>query len=121
MDRAPRTVLVVDDDRSVQEAVREELVHRGCYVLLASDGEAAMRLLESIAPEVLVLDLQLPRGSGPLIAARLRMLPRRPRVIICSAVLEAPAIAAEVEADAVVLKPFVRADLRREVERLLDA
>lgn len=112
-------VLVVDDDRGVQEAVREELANREYEVIIASDGDAAMRLLDSLRPDVLVLDLKLPMVSGPMVAAKLHMLPSRPHVLICSAVPYAPEIASDVGADGVLLKPFVRADLRREVERLL--
>ncbi|HXU68158.1 MAG TPA: response regulator [Polyangia bacterium] len=114
-------VLVVDDDRGVQDAVREELANREYEVIIASDGDAAIRLLDSMAPDVLVLDLKLPRVSGPMVAAKLNMLglSSRPRVIICSAVPYAPEIATDVGADGVLLKPFVRADLRAEIERLL--
>ncbi len=114
-----RTVLVVDDDREVQQAVREELANREYEVVIASDGEAALRLLDALTPDVLVLDLQLPHVSGPLVAARLRMMARPPRLLICSAIPFAPEIADDLAADGVLLKPFVRADLRSEVERLL--
>jgi len=113
-------VLVVDDDRGVQEAVREELANRDYEVVIASDGDAAIRLLDALTPDVLVLDLKLPNVSGPMVAARINLLTsRRPRVLICSAVPYAPEIATDVGADGVLLKPFVRADLRMEIERLL--
>lgn len=114
-----RLVLVVDDDRAVQEAVRSELAHREYEVMVASDGEAALRLLDTMRPDVLVLDLQLPGVSGPTVAARLRMMPRPPRLLVCSALDGAEEIARDVGADVLMLKPFVRADLRAEVERLL--
>jgi CheY-like chemotaxis protein len=121
MSMSRRVVLVVDDDRSVQDAVREELAHREYEVVIASDGESALRLLESLAPDVLVLDLQLPNVSGPTVAAHLRRMEKQPKLIVCSAIAFAPEIAKDIEADALVLKPFVRADLRAEVERLLKA
>jgi CheY-like chemotaxis protein len=114
-------VLVVDDDRGVQDAVREELGNQDYEVVVAGDGDAAIRLLGTLSPDVLVLDLKLPRVSGPMVAAKLHMLPSRPQVLICSAVPYAPEIANDVGADGVLLKPFVRADLRHEVERLVAA
>jgi CheY-like chemotaxis protein len=114
-----KLVLVVDDDRGVQDAVREELANREYEVVIASDGDSALRLLEAMKPDVIVLDLKLPNVSGPMVAAKLNMLPSRPRVLICSAVAYAPEIATDVGADGVLLKPFVRADLRMEIERLL--
>ena len=112
-------VLVVDDDLVVQDAVREELANRDYEVVIAGDGDAAMRLLDAMSPDVLVLDLQLPHVSGPMVAAKLKMLRSRPQLLICSAVPYAPEIATDVGADGVLLKPFVRADLRQEIERLL--
>ncbi len=113
------TVLVVDDDRQVQEAVREELSNREYEVIIVSDGDSALRMLESVTPDVIVLDLQLPHVSGPSVAAKLRLMDRPPRVLVCSAVPYAAEIAADLSADGVLLKPFVRADLRSEVERLI--
>jgi DNA-binding response OmpR family regulator len=112
-------VLVVDDDRGVQDAVREELANRDYEVIIASDGDSALRLIDAMSPDVLVLDLHLPNVSGPMVAAKLNMLPSRPRVLICSAVPYATEIASDVGADGLLLKPFVRADLRLEIERLL--
>jgi CheY-like chemotaxis protein len=112
-------VLVVDDDRGVQDAVREELANRDYEVVIASDGDAAIRLIDALSPDVLVLDLKLPNVSGPMVAAKINMLKCRPQVLICSAVPYAPEIATDVGADGVLLKPFVRADLRQEIERLL--
>jgi len=112
-------VLVVDDDRSVQQAVADELAHRDYEVVIAPDGESALRLLDALEPRVLVLDLQLPDISGPTVASRLRLMERPPRLLVCSAVPFAPEIAADLSADGILLKPFVRADLRAEVERLL--
>jgi two-component system response regulator VicR len=114
-------VLVVDDDRGVQDAVREELANSGYEIIVASDGDTAIKLLDALTPDVLVLDLRLPHVSGPMVAAKLNMLPSRPRVLICSAVPYAPEIANDVGADGVLLKPFVRSDLRQEIERLLAA
>jgi CheY-like chemotaxis protein len=116
-----RLVLVVDDDRQVQEAVREELSNRDYEVVIVSDGDSALRMLEALSPDLLVLDLQLPDVSGPSVAARLHMMEHRPRVLICSALAAAAEIAVELAADGVVLKPFVREDLRREIERLIQA
>ncbi len=110
---------MVDDDRAVQEAIREELSNRDYEVVIVPDGESALHMIETLMPDVLVLDLQLPDVSGPSIAAKLQRMPERPRVLICSAVPYAAEIAADLFADGVLLKPFVREDLRAEVERLV--
>lgn len=112
-------VLVVDDDRGVQEAVMQELGGRDYEVLVTGDGESAIRMIDARSFDVLVLDLRLPHVSGPMVAAKLNLLPQRPQVLICSAVPFAPEIANDVGADGVLLKPFARADLRAEIERLV--
>jgi len=112
-------VLVVDDDPVVQKAVRLELEHREYAVFVTSDGDSALRLIETLSPDVLVLDLKLPGVSGPMVAAALGAVPRRPRLLICSGLAEAEDIARDLGADAVVKKPFACSDLRAEIERLL--
>jgi histidine kinase len=57
----------VEDDPRVRQSLQALLTGWGCEVLLASDGEEALRLAEqsSAAPDVLLLDYRLPDGSGP--------------------------------------------------------
>ena len=104
---------------ALADAVREELSNRDYEVVIVSDGDSALRMIEALRPDVIVLDLQLPHVSGPSVAAKLRMMERPPKVLICSAVPYAAEIAADLAADGVLLKPFVREDLRSEVERLI--
>jgi len=72
-------LLVVDDDRSVQEAIIDELADSNYEVRVVSDGDAAIRFLDTRIPDLLVLDLRLPHVSGPMVAAKLNLLPSRPR------------------------------------------
>jgi CheY-like chemotaxis protein len=112
-------VLIVDDDGAVQQAVREELSHQSYGVVVTSDGDSAVRLIQALRPDVVVLDLILPQVSGAMVAATLRSLDLRPRLLLLTGLPEAHDIARELEADGVVEKPLVRADLRRAIERLI--
>jgi len=58
------TVLVVEDDPQLREAYRNYLAAARYRVVLASDGLAALTTIESERPDVVVLDLGLPRVSG---------------------------------------------------------
>ena len=58
------TVLVVEDDRSVRELYRNILTAAGYAVAAVEDGLDALRSIERQAPQVVVLDLALPRLSG---------------------------------------------------------
>jgi two-component system, OmpR family, response regulator MprA len=57
-------VLVVDDDPSVRESLRRSLVFNGYQVELAEDGEHALRKVASTHPDVVVLDVMMPRMDG---------------------------------------------------------
>ena len=110
-------VLIVDDDRAVLDVAADALKDADYVVLLASDGETALRLIESHQPRVLVLDLNIPHISGPFVATMAQMAARPPRLIVCSGVAGAEQIARDVGADAVLQKPFARADLRALIDQ----
>ena len=113
-------VLIVEDDSSTAKSIELMLKSENFIVDHTDLGEDGLEIGKLYDYDIIVLDLQLPNVSGPMVAAKLNMLRSpRPRVLICSAVPYAPEIATDVGADGVLLKPFVRADLRHEVERLL--
>jgi two-component system response regulator MprA len=65
-------ILVADDDRPVLESLRRSLAFNGYDVLLASNGEEALRLLAEKRPDALVLDVMMPRLDGLETCRRLR-------------------------------------------------
>jgi len=66
------TVLLVEDDLLFQRAYNAHLVDEGYVVRLASDGEQALREIEASPPDLVLLDLLLPRLSGYDVLARIR-------------------------------------------------
>ncbi len=76
--RLDATVLVVDDDDDFRAALAETLEEEGCDVVDARTGEEALALLDEAAkgrvraPDLLVLDLLMPRMSGLEVLQRLR-------------------------------------------------
>ena len=66
------TVLIVEDNRDLAEAVAEVLRSIGYCTLIAHDGEAALSEVASSMPEVVILDLELPALGGLEVARRLR-------------------------------------------------
>lgn len=58
------TVLVVEDDPSLRDLYRQTLLASGYRVMVAGDGLTALALLEEQKPDVVILDLALPRVSG---------------------------------------------------------
>ena len=65
-------VLVVDDDASLREMLAEYLGSHGFSVSVAPDGEAMRAEIERVAPDVVLLDLRLPREDGLSLARYLR-------------------------------------------------
>jgi two-component system response regulator MprA len=65
-------VLVVDDDRDVRDSLRRSLTFEGYLVTTAADGEQALASVVAERPDIVVLDLQMPRLDGLETCRRLR-------------------------------------------------
>jgi len=72
----PATILIVEDDMLFQTIYRSRLGQEGYQVKVASDGEEALHEIEASPPDLLLLDLVLPRLSGYEVLTRLRANPR---------------------------------------------
>ena len=68
----PRTVLVVDDDPHIRQLLVFALGRAGLDTLQAEDGEAALAAVERHAPDLVVLDINMPRMDGLEVCRRLR-------------------------------------------------
>jgi CheY-like chemotaxis protein len=69
---AGKTILIVDDSRDVRRAYREALVALGYRVVVAADGEQALRALDEDTPDVALIDIHLPRINGYRLAQAMR-------------------------------------------------
>jgi CheY-like chemotaxis protein len=110
----------VDDEASLRELVR--VVLGGSYRFVeAEDGEQALEVARSDRPDLIVLDVMLPRLNGLEVLAELRRdeeLSTIP-VVIVTAWSHAQSLAVSSGADHFVSKPFDPDDLKRPVEELL--
>src|SRR3954471_21023270 len=70
-DRPPR-VLVVEDDDDIAQVLQRSLRLEGYEVRLAADGETALDVATNFVPDLVVLDLGLPKLDGIEVAKRLR-------------------------------------------------
>ncbi|HEX7463912.1 MAG TPA: response regulator, partial [Actinomycetota bacterium] len=59
-----QTILVVDDEEAIAEAVRARLESEGYAVVVAADGPQAIELAAAVHPDLVVLDLMLPGMDG---------------------------------------------------------
>jgi len=82
-----KTILVVEDEPDVQLVLATALKDAGFNVMTASNGHEAYNQIKHQAPDLITLDLVMPRQSGPLLYKKLRTKPKYAdvRVIIVSA------------------------------------
>jgi DNA-binding response OmpR family regulator len=115
-------ILVVEDETSIGEVVSLYLKRAGYEVIYVQDGEAAVEVLEQTEPDLIVLDLMLPKVDGYEITHWLRSRSNVPIIMLTARREERDRIAGlEMGADDYVVKPFspqelvsrVRAVLRR--------
>jgi CheY-like chemotaxis protein len=122
--RRQRSVLIVDDSADTREMYGTFLGFRGFSVLTAPDGDAAVALARSRRPDVIVMDLAMPRLNGISAVQRLRHDPRTrsiPVIILTGYAFRAIQQGAlEAGADAFLTKPCLPEDLERHVRALLD-
>lgn len=76
------TILVVEDYEDTSLAMRLALEHKGFHIIEASDGEQAVRLAESVRPEVILMDLNLPVLDGFGATEHIRANPELKETII---------------------------------------
>ncbi|MCS7167266.1 MAG: response regulator [Gemmatales bacterium] len=81
-----KTVLLVDDDPEIVQSMRVVLESRGYRVLTAEDGNAGLALAEKHQPDLVVVDMMMPRKSGFIVLEKLKARKEgAPRVIMITA------------------------------------
>ncbi|NJC72035.1 response regulator transcription factor [Planosporangium thailandense] len=114
------TVLVVDDDLTVRDVVRRYLERAGHRVLVAGDGEEALRLIDSGRPDLVVLDIMLPGVDGVEVCRRTRRWSSVPIVMLTALGEESDRVLGlQLGADDYVTKPFSPRELALRVESVL--
>jgi CheY-like chemotaxis protein len=103
----PGRILVVDDDAIFVDMVRAVLVEAGFVVESAPDGRQALDVAAVFVPDVILLDLAMPRSSGEEFARLYELEPEpKARIVVVSGRPEAPERAMAIGARAVIPKPF---------------
>lgn len=114
-------ILVVEDDANLRETLAEILADDGHEVRVATDGAAALETLGGWTPEVIVLDLMMPRMDGFAFRARQRDASAHApaKILVVSAARDVESAADELDADAWLVKPFGLEDVVTSVRALL--
>ncbi len=102
-----RLVLVVDDDPGIRDVLLMALSDEGYDVLVAPNGQVALRFAAEQPPDVILLDYAMPVCDGPTFAAAYRgQPPPHAPIVLVTASHEAQRRAQEVRADDYLGKPF---------------
>ncbi len=119
---ASPTILVVEDEESFVEALKVGLKREGFRVEIARDGVQAIEMFDIVKPDVILLDIMLPRMSGIDVCRQLRKKTLTPIIMVTAKGAEIDTVVGlEVGADDYVTKPYrireltarIRAVLRR--------
>ena len=115
------TLLLVDDDPMVLESLGPLLERSGFHVISASNGEEALRMVQSHRPDVIVMDVLMPRMNGRETLRRMRKSNIWTPAILLTQVGEASerAIALEEGADDYLNKPFHSQELLARIHAVM--
>jgi DNA-binding response OmpR family regulator len=116
----PKTVLVVDDDFDVSSAIRTVLDSKGYRVFTAPDGHAGLVAAQREQPDLLIVDMMMPKKSGFLVIEQIKRA-KSPMKIIMITANEGSRHRAYAEllgVDGYIRKPFAMEKLLEEVKRL---
>jgi DNA-binding response OmpR family regulator len=118
-DRPPR-VLVVEDDEGISQVLQRSLRMEGYEVRLAADGVSALEVAQAFLPDLVILDLGLPRLDGIEVAKQMREHDDVPILILTARdAVESRVEGLDVGADDYLIKPFERQELLARLRALL--
>lgn len=115
-------ILVVDDEKNIVDIIKYNLKKEGYDVITASDGEEAIKLNEEFEPDLILLDLMMPKLDGYAACRKIREKYDTPIIMLTARAEEVDKVLGlELGADDYVTKPFgtrelmarVKANLRR--------
>ncbi|MBT2423243.1 response regulator [Streptomyces sp. ISL-22] len=117
-------VLVVDDNKVIRQLIRVNLELEGLEVVTAADGAECLDVVHQVRPDLITLDVVMPRLDGLRTAARLRSDPRTrdlPLAIVSACTQYEIDSGLDVGVDAFLAKPFEPAELVSLVRKLLES
>jgi DNA-binding response OmpR family regulator len=119
---AGKRILLVDDDYEIVDAIRHALEAKGYSVLIARDGNQGLAMAEREDPDLMILDMMMPKRSGFLVLEKLRRsrpVPLRVIMITANEGSRHKAYAEMLGVDDYIRKPFAMDRLMESVSRLL--
>jgi DNA-binding response OmpR family regulator len=117
---AAARILVVDDDPSIRKFVQVNLEARGYTVLTAGDGEEALRSIDEELPDLIILDIVMPKLDGIEVCKRVRKWSSVPIIMLSARDnVQDKALCLDSGADDYLTKPFSLIELITRVKVVL--
>ncbi|MCQ2486926.1 MAG: response regulator transcription factor [Clostridia bacterium] len=113
-------ILVVDDDKNICELLRLYMEQEGYTVLIANDGETAVSSFSDFNPDIIILDIMLPRMDGWQVCREMRKVSNTP-IIMITAKGETfdKVLGLELGADDYIVKPFETKEVMARIKAVL--
>jgi len=116
----PNTVMVVDDQGSVRQLLREYLTEQGYRVLVATDGQEAIYMARHEQPDIILLDIMMPKMDGFQFLMQFRKERRTPVIVVTAREEETDAVLGlQLGADDYIVKPFRMRELVARIQAVL--
>lgn len=107
MSEDAKTILLVEDEQAVRSAVQAYLERENYVVIPVADGQAAVKAFEEENPDLVILDLILPKLSGERVCRTIREKSDTPIIMLTAKTeVEDRIIGLELGADDYMIKPF---------------
>ncbi|MDA8025546.1 MAG: response regulator transcription factor [Actinomycetota bacterium] len=120
MNKPSTTVLIAEDEESFVDAITLGLRKEGFNVEIARDGREALDQFELVAPDVILLDVMLPKISGIDVCKTIRITSQVPIIMVTARTSELDTVVGlEVGADDYVAKPFRMRELTARIRAVL--
>lgn len=119
-----KKILVIDDEPDIMDVSTVRLKHLGYEIIPAIDAEEGIALLEKIRPDLILLDLLLPKMQGDELCKRLKADDRFKNIPIILFTASAirptlPDLIKELGANACIMKPFEPDDLLSKIKKFI--
>jgi len=116
-----KTVLIIDDEEDLRDTVEFQFKSKGFNVVTAVDGVDGLEKLESVSPDLIILDMNMPRMNGLEFYAKIKGKDERPKhpVLVLTARANMEELFRSLDVDGFMAKPFELHELFNEGELII--